>query len=94
MNESLPSAYCRNGCKPITSTNEFHCIICHKSFYGLAGYNDHRFDPDLPDEETMDYCFLPEDCDLVLEKGMWGFEQDHAERRKIEAKLEKARAAR
>ena len=93
MNEALPSAYCKTGCKPITSTNEVHCITCHNSFYKLRAFDEHRFDPETPEDESI-LCFMPEDCGLVFEKGMWAFAEDHAERKVIEDKLTKAREAR
>jgi hypothetical protein len=93
MNEVLPSSYCHKGCKPITSTSEYHCIICHESFYKLRSFDEHRFDPETPENESME-CWMPQDCGLELDKGMWAFPEDHEERRKIENKLQKAREAR
>jgi hypothetical protein len=91
---ALPSSKCLQTCKPISSTKEFHCVVCHTSFYELRAYDIHRQDDSLPEYEDNPGCFYPEDCGLIEEKGMWGYSEDHADRRKIEAKLEKARNAR
>ena len=93
MNQALPSARCKPGCKPITSTNEYHCITCHNSFYLIRSFDEHRLDEETPEDQDTS-CWMPEDCGLVLEKGMWAFPEDHAERRRIEEKLTKAREAR
>jgi hypothetical protein len=93
MTEAKPSATCFNGCKPITSTREYHCIICHESFYTLKAFDEHRLDPDTPEEFSIQ-CWMPETCGLVKEKGMWAYPADHKDRQRIEDKLQKARDSR
>lgn len=71
----------------------YHCTVCHNNFYTIRGFDDHRYDPDTPEDQDI-LCWEPEDCAMILEKGMWASVEEHEKRRAVEAKLEKARASR
>lgn len=84
---------CTDACRLKPGQPGMHCTKCHYNFYTEKSFNEHRNDPDTPEDQNVD-CWMPEDCDLIFEKNMWAFPHEHEKRRNIEAKLEKARASR
>ena len=84
---------CLPTCRKPTASEECHCTKCHNNFYTVKAFDEHRNDPDSPENQNVD-CWMPEDCGLILEKEMWAFPAEHEKRRSVEAKLAKARAAR
>lgn len=71
----------------------YHCTVCHNNFYTLRGFDDHRFDPDTPEDEDL-ICWEPSDCNMFLEKNMWANNAEHEKRRASEEKMAKARESR
>lgn len=84
---------CTSGCRLAPGQQGFHCTVCHYNFYTEESFNEHRNDPETPEDQQI-LCWEPEDCNLIFEKGMWAFPAEHEKRRVIEARLEKARASR
>ena len=84
---------CTDACKKPTASEESHCTVCHNNFYTVNAFDEHRKDYETDESEDI-WCWVPEDCGLIFEKGMWAFPEEHEKRRIIENRLEAARAAR
>lgn len=91
--QGMSKKTCLPTCKPITATEESHCTSCHNSFYTVASFDLHRYDPEVPEDQD-NTCWQPESIGLILEKNMWATPEEHEKRRMFESRLEAARAAR
>lgn len=89
------SYHCTADCiSPEGSAKLSHCRQCHLTFATVESFDLHRYDPDLAEDQD-NTCWEPASIGLDSDaKGVYGTEEELAERLRVANLLQKAREAR